>query len=90
METKETRPYVDWETIGGFLVDAFVAYGVPREDAEICADVLAGKPLIITTNLDINGIHAQYGERIASRIIGEYVPIKFEGEDIRQLKKFQY
>lgn len=52
--------------------------------------LLAGKPMIITTNLDINGIHAQYGERIASRIIGEYVPIKFEGEDIRQLKKFQY
>jgi len=52
--------------------------------------LLAGKPLIITTNLDINAIHAQYGERIASRIIGEYVPIKFEGEDIRQLKKFQY
>ena len=40
MTIKETRPYVDWETIGNFIVDAFVAYGVPREDAEICADVL--------------------------------------------------
>lgn len=36
----ETRPYVSWELIGSFLVDAFVGYGVPREDAEICADVL--------------------------------------------------
>lgn len=52
--------------------------------------LLAGKPTIITTNLDINGINKRYGERIASRIIGEYEPIKFEGEDIRQLKKFQY
>ena len=52
--------------------------------------LLANKPVIITTNLDINAIHAQYGERIASRIIGEYVPIKFDGADIRQLKKFQY
>ena len=36
----ETRPYVSWNMIGSFITDAFVAYGVPREDAEICADVL--------------------------------------------------
>ena len=36
----ETRPYIPWETIGGFMEDAFVAYGVPREDAKICADIL--------------------------------------------------
>jgi len=31
---------VDWKTINNFVVDAFVGVGVPREDAEICADVL--------------------------------------------------
>ena len=31
---------VDWNTITNFVVDAFVGYGVPREDAKICADVL--------------------------------------------------
>lgn len=31
---------VDWETITNFVVDAFVGYGVPTEDAKICADVL--------------------------------------------------
>lgn len=31
---------VDWKTITNFVVDAFVGYGVPRADAEICADVL--------------------------------------------------
>jgi len=31
---------VDWKTITDFVVDAFVGVGVPREDAEICADVL--------------------------------------------------
>ncbi|MBP3580093.1 MAG: Ldh family oxidoreductase [Clostridia bacterium] len=31
---------VDWKTITDFVVDAFVGYGIPREDAEICADVL--------------------------------------------------
>ncbi|MDD6784768.1 MAG: Ldh family oxidoreductase [Eggerthellales bacterium] len=37
---EETRPYVSWEQINDFMIDAFVGYGVPREDAVICADVL--------------------------------------------------
>ena len=37
---KENRPFVDWELMNHFMVDAFCGYGVPREDAEICADVL--------------------------------------------------
>ncbi|MEL7610133.1 MAG: Ldh family oxidoreductase [Bacillota bacterium] len=36
----ETRPYVSWEQMQGFLTDAFEGYGVPREDAILCADVL--------------------------------------------------
>ena len=36
----ETRPYVSWELMNDFLTDAFVGYGVPRDDAAICADVL--------------------------------------------------
>ncbi|MFU0828579.1 MAG: Malate/L-sulfolactate dehydrogenase [Lachnoclostridium sp.] len=31
---------VDWTTITNFVVDAFKGYGVPEEDAKICADVL--------------------------------------------------
>ncbi len=31
---------VDWKTITNFVIDAFVGYSIPREDAEICADVL--------------------------------------------------
>ncbi len=31
---------VDWTTITNFVVDSFVGYGIPREDAIICADVL--------------------------------------------------
>ncbi len=31
---------VDWKTITDFVTDAFVGYGVPRADAEICTDVL--------------------------------------------------
>ena len=29
-----------WNLISDFVTDAFVGYGVPREDAEICTDVL--------------------------------------------------
>ena len=36
----ETRPYVKWEVIKSFMVDVFKQYGVPEEEAEICADVL--------------------------------------------------
>ena len=31
---------VDWKTLTGFVIDSFVGYGIPREDAEICADIL--------------------------------------------------
>ncbi len=40
MATIETRPYLDWKTAHDFMVDVFEKYGVPREDAEICTDVL--------------------------------------------------
>lgn len=36
----EKRPYVSWELMNSFLIDAFKGYGVPEEDAAICADVL--------------------------------------------------
>ena len=36
----ETRPYVPWELMNSFMIDVFKAYGVPEEDAKICADVL--------------------------------------------------
>lgn len=31
---------VDWKTITEFVIDAFEGYGIPREDAKICADIL--------------------------------------------------
>ena len=36
----EKRPYVSWDLVGKFMVDAFKAAGVPDEDSKICADVL--------------------------------------------------
>ena len=34
------RVFVPWDLITDFVTDAFVGYGIPREDAEICTDVL--------------------------------------------------
>lgn len=31
---------VDWSTITSFVTEAFIGYGIPKEDAKICADVL--------------------------------------------------
>lgn len=36
----DPRPYVAWDVMNSFMIDAFKAYGVPEEDARICADVL--------------------------------------------------
>lgn len=36
----ETRPFVPWKQMNDFMVDVFQKYGVPEEDAKICADVL--------------------------------------------------
>ena len=36
----ETRPYVPWEMVNSFMIDVFEKYGVPHDDAVICADVL--------------------------------------------------
>ena len=40
MNDKNDIVYIDWETLASFMTDAFVGYGVPREEAEICTDVL--------------------------------------------------
>ena len=36
----ENRPYLPWNLAHDFMVEAFMAYGVPEDDAEICVDVL--------------------------------------------------
>lgn len=43
-------------------------------------------PTIISTNLTITDIEEKYTQRIASRIVGNSVPIQFCGKDIRQLR----
>lgn len=43
-------------------------------------------PMIVSTNLTEKQLESRYGERIFSRLIGEFELLKFFGSDIRQLK----
>ena len=46
-----------------------------------------GRPTIISTNLDYEGIRRRYDERVVSRITAVYTCMEFKGEDVRyQLK----
>lgn len=40
LKDEQGRPYISWDLIGSFMVDAFKAAGVPEDDAKICAEVL--------------------------------------------------
>ena len=48
--------------------------------------ILRSLPTIISTNLSLSEINSQYGERIMSRILGNYVIKQFTGKDIRQIQ----
>ncbi|MBR6676103.1 MAG: ATP-binding protein [Clostridia bacterium] len=41
------------------------------------------KPTIFSTNLSADEIRDRYGDRIVSRLLGEYQPLRFVGKDIR-------
>ena len=47
---------------------------------------LEGKPTIISTNLTPEQLTSTYSERIASRILSNFVMLYFDGSDIRQIK----
>ena len=47
------------------------------------------KPTIINTNLDTSVMKERYGDRILSRLLCAYRPLKFYGRDIRMLKRYQ-
>jgi len=45
--------------------------------------MLTGRPVIISTNLDLSEMEQRYTERVVSRIIGSYRLLQFDGVDIR-------
>ena len=85
MATKEImrdqlgRPYIPWDLIGNFMVDAFKAVGVPEEDAKICADVLMASDRSGIESHGCNRFKPIYIDRINAGIqnpVTEYEIIK--------------
>ena len=48
--------------------------------------LLEGKPMLISTNLNVDEIAKRYSPQIASRVYGGFTQLTFVGEDIRVLK----
>jgi hypothetical protein len=48
--------------------------------------LMAGKPMIISTNMTIDEMINAYSQRFFSRVIGSCDRLDFIGEDVRQLK----
>lgn len=48
--------------------------------------MLARRPVLVSTNLTERELEARYGQKIFSRLIGDFWMLKFFGRDIRQLK----
>ena len=49
--------------------------------------LMASKPTIISTNMSLYEIEERYTQRIASRILGNYIIMNFVGKDVRVIKK---
>ena len=50
--------------------------------------LLNRKSTIISTNIDPVELEKHYSDRLTSRIFGEYIQLKFIGDDIRHIKKY--
>ena len=48
--------------------------------------ILAGKAMIVSTNLTVDDLSRRYSPQIASRLHGGFQRLTFVGEDIRVLK----
>ena len=48
--------------------------------------MMASKPVIVSTNYSTAQLNGEYGERVTSRVLGNYTALRFFGNDIRQAK----
>lgn len=74
-----------------FILDDLGSEYISSSNSSVLYNIINGRinferPTIINTNLDVTQIIKRYGDRIVSRLIGEYTSLQFVGKDIRQLK----
>lgn len=87
-EINERKKY---ETCSLLIIDDLGAecitqYSVSAITSLIDYRIVNGKQTVISTNLDHNAIKKTYGERLYSRLLGEFTVLKFVGKDIRMQK----
>lgn len=85
---RDTSRYYDAQLL---IIDDFGTEVVNQFTVSCMYDVINSrinnrKSTIINTNLSHKEMEQKYGERIASRLFGEYNPIRFTGTDIRRQK----
>ena len=71
----ETRPYVPWDVVGGFMTEAFKRLGVPEEDAALCADVLMESDRRGIESHGVNRFKPIYVDRINAGILNPVTKI---------------
>lgn len=67
-ERKMPKITLNWKTLTGFVTDAFVAVGVPRNDALICTDVLLESDRRGIESHGVNRFKPIYIDRIEAKI----------------------
>lgn len=60
--------FVQWDILGEFVEEAFVGYGIPREDAQICRDVLLASDKKGINSHGVNRFKPIYLDRIKAGI----------------------
>lgn len=66
--------------------ECLTQYSVSAITSLIDLRIVNGKKTIISTNLSLESIRKNYGERLYSRLLGEFRVLKFVGKDIRMQK----
>ncbi|MBQ9848616.1 MAG: ATP-binding protein [Clostridia bacterium] len=88
MELSEKKKY---ESCALLLIDDLGAecitqYSVSALTSLIDLRIVNGKKTVINTNLTLQSLKKTYGERLYSRLLGEFTVLQFVGKDIRMQK----
>ena len=66
--------------------ECLTQYSVSAITSLIDLRIVNGRKTIISTNLTLESLRKTYGERLNSRLLGEFRVLKFVGKDIRMQK----
>ena len=88
MELSERNKYENCSLliIDDLGAECITQYSVSSITSLIDLRIVKGKPTIISTNLTPAAIRKTYGERLLSRLLGEFRTLQFVGKDIRMQK----